>query len=211
MLFNPQNQGYGGNQKLGYHYAIERGYDFVALIHGDGQYAPECLPELLEPLRTGEAAAVFGSRMMTPSGRATRRDAALQVRRQQDPDLDRKQAAAAPVSASFIRDTGFTRQERWRQFRSTAIRTDFHFDTEIIIQLVIAGLPIRELPIPTYYGDEICYVNGMKYAFNVVAAATQGAAAERGPVLRPQVRLRSLRHAALRSEVQLHQPAYAGV
>src|SRR5579863_8139956 len=68
VLFNPRNQGYGGNQKLGYHYAIENGYDFVALIHGDGQYAPECLPELLEPLRKGEAAAVFGSRMMTPSG-----------------------------------------------------------------------------------------------------------------------------------------------
>ena len=68
VLFNPKNQGYGGNQKLGYHYALEHGYDFVALIHGDGQYAPECLPELLEPLRKGEAAAVFGSRMLTPSG-----------------------------------------------------------------------------------------------------------------------------------------------
>ena len=68
VLFNPQNQGYGGNQKLGYHYALQRDYDFVALIHGDGQYAPECLPELLEPLRKGEAAAVFGSRMLTPSG-----------------------------------------------------------------------------------------------------------------------------------------------
>ena len=42
-------------------------YDFVALIHGDGQYAPECLPALLEPLRNGEAAAVFGSRMLNPS------------------------------------------------------------------------------------------------------------------------------------------------
>src|ERR1700712_2850925 len=68
VLFNPKNQGYGGNQKLGYHYAIEHGYDFVALIHGDGQYAPECLPVLLEPLRTGAADAVFGSRMLTKSG-----------------------------------------------------------------------------------------------------------------------------------------------
>src|SRR5215471_17301953 len=63
-LFNPVNQGYGGNQKLGYRYAIEHGYDFVALVHGDGQYAPESLPELLGPLAKGEAAAVFGSRML---------------------------------------------------------------------------------------------------------------------------------------------------
>src|SRR5208283_1327195 len=66
VLFNPVNQGYGGNQKLGYHYAIENGFDFVALVHGDGQYAPECLPDLLEPLSKGEADAVFGSRMLTP-------------------------------------------------------------------------------------------------------------------------------------------------
>ena len=32
---------------------------------------------------------------------------------------------------------------------------DFHFDTEIIIQLVMKDLQIAELPIPTYYGDEI--------------------------------------------------------
>src|ERR1700744_3779385 len=68
VLFNPANQGYGGNQKLGYHYAIENGFDFVALPHGDGQYAPECLPMLLKPLTEGGAAAVFGSRMLTPNG-----------------------------------------------------------------------------------------------------------------------------------------------
>ena len=37
VLANPVNQGYGGNQKLGYHYAIEHGFDFVVLVHGDGR------------------------------------------------------------------------------------------------------------------------------------------------------------------------------
>ena len=64
VLFNPVNQGYGGNQKIGYHFAIEKKFDFVALLHGDGQYAPECLPNLVKPLKRGEADAVFGSRMM---------------------------------------------------------------------------------------------------------------------------------------------------
>lgn len=39
VLFNPVNQGYGGNQKIGFHYAIKNGFDWVALVHGDGQYA----------------------------------------------------------------------------------------------------------------------------------------------------------------------------
>ena len=49
----------------------------------------------------------------------------------------------------------------------------FHFDTEIIIQLVIAGKRIKEIPIPTYYGDEICRVEGLKYAFHVIKASLQ--------------------------------------
>ncbi len=44
---------------------------------------------------------------------------------------------------------------------------DFHFDTEIIIQFVLRKLRIAELPIPTFYGDEVCHVNGMKYAWDV--------------------------------------------
>ena len=38
---------------------------------------------------------------------------------------------------------------------------DFHFDTEIIIQFVLKNLRIAELPIPTFYGNEICHVDGM--------------------------------------------------
>jgi SAM-dependent methyltransferase len=44
-------------------------------------------------------------------------------------------------------------------------------DTEIIIQLLRAGLRIKELPIPTYYGDEISYVNVLKYGINVLKAS----------------------------------------
>ena len=36
------------------------------------------------------------------------------------------------------------------------------------MQLLDAGKRILEIPIPTYYGDEICYVNGMRYARDVV-------------------------------------------
>ena len=45
----------------------------------------------------------------------------------------------------------------------------FDFDTEIILQLHEAGKTILEVPIPTYYGDEICHVNGVRYAADVLA------------------------------------------
>ena len=46
----------------------------------------------------------------------------------------------------------------------------FHFDTEIIIQLLLAKSIIKEVPIPTFYGDEICRVNGLKYAWDIILA-----------------------------------------
>jgi 2-polyprenyl-3-methyl-5-hydroxy-6-metoxy-1,4-benzoquinol methylase len=44
----------------------------------------------------------------------------------------------------------------------------FDFDTQIILQLLEAGKRVTEIPIPTYYGDEICYVNGLGYARDVM-------------------------------------------
>jgi glycosyltransferase involved in cell wall biosynthesis len=171
-LHNPVNQGYGGNQKIGFHYAIEKGFDFVALLHGDGQYAPEVLPTLVEPLHAGEADVVFGSRMMPPSH-------ALK--------------GGMPLY-KFVGNRILTKAQNWllgthlSEFHSgyrvysvealKAVPFDrnsnvFHFDTEIIIQMVFAGRRIREIPIPTYYGDEISYVNGVKYAKDVIKASLQ--------------------------------------
>ncbi len=45
----------------------------------------------------------------------------------------------------------------------------FDFDTEIILELHESGKDIVEVPIPTYYGDEICRVNGLRYAKDVAA------------------------------------------
>jgi glycosyltransferase involved in cell wall biosynthesis len=169
VLFNPVNQGYGGNQKIGYHFAIERGFDFVALVHGDGQYAPECLPDLVRPLRDGQADAVFGSRMLEKGG-AIRGGMPLY-----------KFAGNRILSWFQNRALGLSLSEFHSGYRVYAVAAlarlpfqlntnDFHFDTEIIVQLVLAGLRIKELPIPTYYGDEICRVNGLKYAWDVTKA-----------------------------------------
>ena len=46
--------------------------------------------------------------------------------------------------------------------------TNWHFDTQIILEFLKRGYRIREVPIPTYYGDEICRVNGIPYAMHCV-------------------------------------------
>jgi len=64
VVRHTKNLGYGGNQKAAYRIAIDRGLDIVVLLHGDGQYAPESLPQMIEPFEAGDVSAVFGSRMM---------------------------------------------------------------------------------------------------------------------------------------------------
>ncbi len=167
VLRTTENQGYGGNQKLGYRYAIDNGFEFVALLHGDGQYAPEKLPFLLGPLLSGEADAVFGSRMME-KGDALKGGMPI-YKWLGNQTLTRFQNRMLRTSLTEF-------HSGYRVYSTAALRqipfernsNDFHFDTEIIIQLVMKGLRIVELPIPTYYGDEICYVNGMRYAWDIV-------------------------------------------
>ena len=167
VLKNPVNQGYGGNQKLGYEFAIQMGFDVVVLLHGDGQYAPEKIPDLIKPVIDGEADACFGSRMMQ-RGTAVRQGMPLY------------KYVGNRILTTFqnrLLKTGLSEfHSGYRVYSVSALKkvpfryntNDFHFDTEIIIQFLLAGLRIKELPIPTYYGDEICYVNGMAYAWNVV-------------------------------------------
>lgn len=170
VLHNPANQGYGGNQKIGYHYAIEKNFDFVALLHGDGQYAPECLPQLVRPLKEDAADAVIGSRMMI-------RGSALNGGMPLYKFVGNR--ILTWLENKVLRTSLSEFHSGYRVYRVSALRRipfhlntkDFHFDTEIIIQLTVAQLRILELPIPTYYGDEICYVNGFKYAWHVSKAA----------------------------------------
>jgi glycosyltransferase involved in cell wall biosynthesis len=169
VLYNPTNQGYGGNQKLGYAYAIRYGFDFVVLLHGDGQYAPERIPNLLQPLIDGSADAVFGSRMMVEG--AARTGGMPLYKFVGNKILTWCQNRLLGTRLSEFH-SGF------RAYRVSALSrlpfqynaNVFHFDTEIIIQLLLSGFRIVEVPIPTYYGDEICRVNGLGYAKDVLRA-----------------------------------------
>ena len=174
-LRNEYNQGYGGTQKVGYTYAIRENFDFVAMLHGDGQYAPEELPRLVAPLRDGRADAVFGSRMMTPLGAlkggmplykfAGNRILTILQNRMLGTRFSEFHSGYRVYSVAALKRIAF--------LLNTNV---FHFDTEIIIQLLYSGQRILEMPIPTYYGDEICRVNGLKYAKDVLRTTLQSAA-----------------------------------
>jgi len=168
IIRHADNLGYGGNQKAGYRLAIEHGLDIVVLLHGDGQYAPECLAEIVAPLERGVCDAVLGSRMMVKG--AARKGGMPLYKYVGNKLLSRFENRVLGTSLSEF-------HSGYRAYSVEALKSipfernsdDFNFDTQIIIQLTDAGKRIAEVPIPTYYGDEICYVNGLKYARDVSA------------------------------------------
>ena len=167
ILKNIKNYGYGGNQKIGMQYAIENKFDTLALLHGDGQYAPEIIHDLIKFHTSNKASLTLGSRMIN------KKDA-----------LKGKMPLYKFIGniiltklQNFILDTSLSEfHTGYRIYSIESLKTikfnlnsnKYHFDTEIIIQHIAKKNKIIEYPIPTYYGDEISYVNGFNYAYNIL-------------------------------------------
>lgn len=166
VVRHPRNLGYGGNQKWGYRQAIARGWDVVVLLHGDGQYAPELLPEMVAPIESGGADAVLGSRMLMQGG--ARRGGMPLYKFAGNRILTRFENAVTGLGLSEWH-SGYRAYsvEALKEIPFGRNSDGFDFDTEVILQLAEAGRRIVEIPIPTYYGDEVCYVNGVAYAWDV--------------------------------------------
>jgi SAM-dependent methyltransferase len=160
-----RNLGYGGNQKFGYRWLIDHGFDVAVLLHGDGQYAPEVLPEMVAPIVDGRADVVIGSRIL--GGGALAGGMPLY-----------KYVGNRILTRFQNRVSGLHLSEWHSGYRAFSLSLlakvpfeenadGFHFDTELLLQLHDLGARIAEVPIPTYYGDEISRVNGLAYAKDV--------------------------------------------
>ena len=161
------NLGYGGNQKTGYQWALEKNLDLVVLLHGDGQYAPEYLPQMVEPIVSGRADVVFGSRMITQGGA---RQGGMPLykfvgnkilttlqNRLAKVSLTEWHSGYRAYSVASLRKINFLKNSDY-----------FDFDSQIILQMIGARQRIVEIEIPTFYGDEISRVNGIKYGIKIL-------------------------------------------
>lgn len=137
------------------------------LLHADGQYAPEVIEDLVAPIADGRADAVFGSRMLTPG--AARAGGMPLYKWLGNRILTRAQNALTGARLSEWH-SGYRayRVDTLAGLPLASYSDDFDFDTEIILGLLDAQASIVEVPIPTYYGDEICYVDGVHYAKDIM-------------------------------------------
>ncbi len=163
---NKKNKGYGGNQKFAYTYAIRNNFDIVVMLHGDAQYAPEYIPTLIKPFeKNPDIALVFGSRM---NGNPLNGGMPL-YKFIGNKILTYIENKILNMNLSEYH-SGFRiyNCKKLKQIPFQKCTNDFHFDTDILIQLKIKKFKIIERPIPTYYGKEKSHVNIIRYGLNII-------------------------------------------
>ena len=152
------NTGYGGNQKTCYREALERGADYVVMIHPDYQYDSRVVPIAIEILRLGICDVVLGSRIRT-------RQEALE--------------GGMPVY-KYIANRCLTLTENvllgqnlgdfhsgFRAYSRRVLETvpwennsnDFVFDSQFLAQAVYFGFKLGDIPVPVRYFDEASSIN----------------------------------------------------
>jgi glycosyltransferase involved in cell wall biosynthesis len=153
LVWHPHNVGYGGNQKTCYLQALQLEADAVVMLHPDGQYEPTLIPKLVEPILSGRADLVLGSRLAEKGGwrkggmplhkyLANRGLTAIENRvlRTRFSELHTGYRA---YSKNLLEGVPFLRNS-----------LDFSFDSELLFQAVHFGYRVIEIPTPTKYFDD---------------------------------------------------------
>jgi glycosyltransferase involved in cell wall biosynthesis len=163
---NAVNLGYGGSQKVAYAHALRRGYDVVAMLHGDGQYPSQQVPALCAALADGTAGMSYGSRMLhTQEKDQTPLHRRLGVR-----GLSLLQNVVSGLRlAEWYSGFRAFRCDALRQVPFQACDDDYYFDVQIILLMSLAGFGIAELPVAKKYEGNPSPVNIYQFGRKVLA------------------------------------------
>jgi glycosyltransferase involved in cell wall biosynthesis len=166
VMTHESNRGYGEALKTLFRVALREGAALAIVLHSDGQYSPEKIPAMLEPLDRGAADVVQGSRML--DGGALRGGMPLYK-------------FLANKALTFIENRAFGLKlaeyhSGYMAYSRRALETipferlsrSFDFDLEMIVLARVHGLRIAEIAIPTIYAGEKSHLSPVRYGFDVL-------------------------------------------
>ena len=167
ILNHETNRGYGEAEKSLLRHALAHDVEVGIVLHSDGQYSPEKIPDLLAPFDRGEADMVQGSRML--GGGARRGGMPLY-----------KYLANKALTAIENRAFGMQMAEYhsgYMLYSRKALETipfeklsgSFDFDLEMLVLARVKGLRISEVAIPTIYAGEKSHLNPIRYGLDVLS------------------------------------------
>ena len=150
LFLHERNKGYGANQKTCYDQALRMGAEIVVLLHADYQYDPKSIGRLVEPLIEGRADFTFGSRFARG---ADPRKGGMPLYRYWGNKLTTAIENLMLGTHFSELHSGFKayRRSTLERLNYHSYSDDFVFDSQMLIDAVLNGIRIEEVPIPTRY------------------------------------------------------------
>ena len=134
------------------------------MLHADGQYSPEVIPRILPLFDADEADLVQGSRFL--AGGALKGGMPL-YKYVANRSLTALENLVFGLSLAEYHSGYMNYSRRFlEQVPFERLSDSFDFDLEMIVLSMIAGLPLREVPIPTIYADEVSHLSPVRYGLN---------------------------------------------
>lgn len=167
VLNHASNRGYGEAEKTLLRYAVEHDAGAGILLHSDGQYSPEKISELLDPLDRDAADMVQGSRML--DGGALRGGMPLYKYVANKTLTAIENLAFGLHLAEYHSGYMLYSRRAMQEIPWQRLSDSFDFDLEMMVLALVKGLRIAQVAIPTIYAGEKSHVNSIKYGFDVLS------------------------------------------
>src|SRR4051794_8994227 len=172
VVWHPHNVGYGGNQKTCYLEALQRDADVVVMLHPDGQYEPELIPSLVEPIEKGQADLVLGSRLLEPGAALAAGMPRWKYLANRFLTTIENRVMGTSLSEAH---TGYRAYSRRLLLTVPFLRNslDFAFDSEVLMQAAHFGFKIEEVPARCRYFEDassVKFQSGVVYGLKTLWA-----------------------------------------
>ena len=170
VITHDKNLGKGAAMKSLFEYAKDADADIIVTIDGDGQFIPEQMESLIEPILENNYDLVIGNRFANDKEMPSYRKAGNKM-------LDRitKMAADLPFSDT---QSGFRSYSK-KAIESISFSTNgFGVDSEILIDAANKGLKITEKDVTVIYntGEKTSTKDPVSHSVSVVASLLESVA-----------------------------------
>ncbi|MFH1245773.1 MAG: glycosyltransferase family 2 protein [Candidatus Omnitrophota bacterium] len=151
VLKNKHNMGKGASLKEGFRYILEKDYDAVVTMDGDGQHSPEDIIHFIQKAAASGADVIIGNRMTSCKNmplirRLTNRTMSLFISRLCKQDIPDSQCGFRLLKRNVIAGMN-------------PVSSNYEIESEMILEAHQKGFNICSIPVQTIYNKEISQIN----------------------------------------------------
>ncbi len=143
VITHLNNLGKGLSLRDGFRYVLDKDYDFVITMDGDGQHHPDELTNFIGAAKTGDAGIILGNRMSDPKDmplkrRLTNWFMSSLISMIAGQDMPDSQCGYRLVKTDVLRAISLTSDK-------------FEIESEVLIKASKAGFKVKSIPIKSIY------------------------------------------------------------